>query len=271
MKCRAPRRLAAGLAALAMIAATGLAAPATAAEETPQSTAKGGLEGLAAPLSEAERRAIEGVVRDYILENPEIIREAVQILQQREQQASAERQRSAVKANLERLHDTGPLPVLGNPDGDVTVVEFFDYRCPYCRSVAPDLLRVIEDDGNVRLVLKEFPILGQESLFAARAAVAAAKQDAYETFHKRLMTEVNEVTRDSVLALAEDMGLDTAQLQADMNADGVDSYLRGSYGLAEALEIGGTPAFVVGDTLVPGALSAERLRTLIAEARDAAG
>ncbi len=270
MKCTPPRRLAAGLATLAVIAATGLVAPA-AAEDAPQSTAKGGWESLAAPLSEAERRAIEGVVRDYILENPEIIREAVQILQQREQQASAERQRSAVKANLERLHDTGPLPVLGNPDGDVTVVEFFDYRCPYCRSVAPDLLRVIEEDGNVRLVLKEFPILGQESLFAARAAVAAARQGAYETFHQRLMTEVNEVTRDSVLALAEDMGLDTAQLQADMNADGVDTYLRGSYGLAEALEIGGTPAFVVGDTLVPGALSAERLRQLIAQARNASG
>lgn len=267
MKAAASRALTAGIAAVAMTAAVTSWTPAAGADGK-QSRPKSLPKEVTQPFTDAESTAIENIVRSYILENPEIIREAVQILQQREQQATANRQRSAVQAHLDELHDPGPLPVLGNPNGDVTIVEFFDYRCGYCRGVAPDLMDAVEADGNVRLVLKEFPILGPESLFAARAAVAAAKQGAYATFHRRLMMDVNEVTQDSVMALAKDMGLDVEQLRADMNASGIDEALRASYSLAEALEISGTPAFVVGDTLVPGALQRDRLEKLIAEARE---
>ena len=220
-----------------------------------------------APLDSAERAAIEQVIRDYLAAHPEVVAEALSALRAREEEARAARQRTAVRGHARALADPGPLPVLGNPDGDVTVVEFFDYRCSYCRSVAEPLREVVAEDGNVRLVMKEFPILGEESVFAARAALAAAEQGAYAAFHEALMTELETVTPEAVLALAERLDLDRAKLEADMRAETVRETIQGSYRLAQALGIGGTPAFVVGETLVPGAVDAARLQELIAEAR----
>jgi protein-disulfide isomerase len=216
-----------------------------------------------------ERAAIERIVREYLLEHPEIIRDAARALQERERQAQQERQREAVRAHMAALHDPGPLPVLGNPDGDVTVVEFFDYNCPYCRSVTPTLLEAVEADGNVRLILKELPILRESSRMAARAAIASAAQGAYATFHTRLMAEVRDINRANVLDLAKRMGLDVDQLEADMDSRDTEQAIADTYRLAEAIGVGGTPAFVIGDTLVPGAVGRERLMQLIAEAREA--
>ena len=227
--------------------------------------------GASTPFNVAEEAAIERLVRNYILDNPEIIREAIEVLRTRQEQAESARQRHAVRAHKAALHDSGPLPVLGNPDGDVTVVEFFDYRCPYCQRVAPVVRDVIAEDGNVRLVMKEFPILGENSVLASRAAIAAAEQGAYAEFHDRLMADVDQVSRDHVMGLAETMGLDVAKLEADMRDDSVQGTIEGTYRLAQALGIGGTPAFVVGETLVSGALDAARLRNLIDQARSGEG
>lgn len=254
------------LAALILAVAAALAGPALAQDEAAQSKPQPG-----DIFDAGETEAIRAMIREYIMEHPEVIIEAVERMRQREQEAADARRQEALKAHQEALKDPGPLPVLGNPDGDVTVVEFFDYRCPYCRSVAPDLMEVVRDDGNVRLVLKEFPILGQASLFAARAAIAAARQDAYPEFHKKLMTEVQEVNQASVLKLAERMGLDTAQLQQDMQSAEVDQELQRTYRLAEALQIGGTPAFVVGDEMAPGAVGPDKLKEMIAKARQQEG
>jgi len=247
------------LTGLALILAVGSAGvPAGAQSES---------EVASAPLEAAERAAIEQVIRDYLKDHPEVVGEALSALRAREEEAQAARQRAAVRSHARALADPGPLPVLGNPDGDVTVVEFFDYRCPYCQRMAGPLREVVAEDGNVRLVMKEFPILGEDSVFAARAAVAAAEQGAYAAFHDALMTELDTVTPESVLALAERLDLDRAKLEADMRAEVVRETIQGSYRLAQALGIGGTPAFVVGETLVPGAVDAQRLRDLIAQAR----
>jgi protein-disulfide isomerase len=249
-----------------VLLALGTALPtAVAQEDAPQSTA----ESLEDPFTDREEDAVKGLVREYILENPQIIAEAVQILRQREQQAQADRQKAAVEAQTAALNDPGALPVLGNPEGDVTVVEFFDYNCPYCRGVAEDVLETVKADGNVRLVLKELPILRDSSRVAAQAAIAAAQQDAYEEFHRRLMTEVTKINRKNVFALAGRMSLDVEQLKTDMQSQATKRTLQASFQLAQNLEIRGTPAFVVGEKVVPGAVDADRLKDLIAEARAA--
>ena len=221
-------------------------------------------------LSEEERAAFEQVIRDYLLENPEIIGEAIQRLQLREQAREVERQQQAVARNGEALRYDPQSPVIGNPDGDVVIVEFFDYRCPYCKQVADDLRRVVEEDGNIRLVMKEFPILSEESEMAAKAALAAHKQGRYEDFHFTLMTDPGGLSEASVFAIAEDLDLDLDQLRADMESPEINRQLDQIYALAQQIGVRGTPAFVIGDELIPGAISIEAMRAKVAEARDGA-
>lgn len=220
------------------------------------------------PLSDAERTAIEDVVRDYILEHPEIIMEAVQRLQERQQAAEAERQSRELATRGAELFNDPADPVGGNPDGDVTVVEFFDYQCGYCKQVHPALNRLIADDDRVRVVYKEFPILGPASLTAAKAALASRAQGKYVAFHDALMAHRGPLDTDRILAIAEDVGLDTQKLKTDMDAPEVAEIITANLRLAEALNIRGTPAFVVGDQLVPGAIGLDALKELVDEARD---
>jgi protein-disulfide isomerase len=256
-----------GLAAVVMI----LAAAAIPAAAQQQSEPADVPESLSGPFDANETKAIQGIIRNYLLENPEVIVEAVEILRERQRQAEAQQREGAIKAHKAALTDPGPLPVLGNPDGDVTIVEFFDYRCPYCRSVADDLFETVEADGNVRLVMKEYPILGEESVAAARVAIATAAQGKYAEFHHKLITEVRNVSRESALKLAESMGLDMDKLKADMNDTWVDEELRRTFSLAQALSVSGTPAFIVGGTMAPGAIPAARLRQMIAQTREQQG
>ena len=219
-------------------------------------------------LSDAQEEAVRALVRDYLLENPEILIESLQLYDERRKAEAAARQREALTAHLEQLSGGPATPVLGNPEGDVVIVEFFDYRCPYCKKVADDLRQAVREDGNIRLVMKEFPILGPDSLVAARAALAAGAQGRYEDFHFALMAERGQITEDTVFAVAERLGLDVAKLQADMESEAVETEIRRTYDLAEALDIGGTPAFVIGDQVYPGALSMSDLRQAVASSRD---
>ena len=221
----------------------------------------------ASPFSPEEQDAIDRQVRDYILENPEIIMQAVQILRERQEQQAQDARRQGVKQHAEALRESGPLPVLGNPDGDVTIVEFFDYRCPYCRQVANLALETAKADGNVRVVYKEYPILGPDSEFASRAAIAASMQGRYAEFHKALMNDVQTVNQDSVMRLAEMMDLDIAQLKADMRSDRVTQTIQQTRQLGQQLQINGTPAFIVGTEVAPGAISRDQLEQMIARAR----
>jgi protein-disulfide isomerase len=215
-----------------------------------------------------DRAAVENIVRDYLLANPEIIVEAMGVLRERERVAEETRSRAAVASNYDALALSPNDPVAGDPDGDVVIVEFFDYRCPYCKRVLDPLIKAVEEDGNIRLVFKEYPILGPESVLAARAALASQKQEKYKEFHIALMSVEGPLNEANILNVAESIGLDTGQLQSDMSDPAIQRQIAANYGLANNLGIKGTPAFVIGREIVPGAITMEEMKSYIARARD---
>jgi protein-disulfide isomerase len=167
-----------------------------------------------------------------------------------------------------QLYGDPDTPEAGNPSGDVVVIEFFDYRCGYCRRSAPDLFGLVRDDSNVRLIYKEFPILGSGSMMASRAALASRKQGLYQPFHEALMTADIDFSEASVMEVAELVGLDAERLKADMEDPEITAHIEANYALAHALGIQGTPAFIIGDELIPGSLDRAELDKLIKQARE---
>ena len=214
-----------------------------------------------------DKAKTEQVIHDYLLAHPEVIVEALEKYQAQQEADAAKKQAQAMAERRDELIRAPDAPVLGNPSGDVTVVEFFDYRCPYCKTVAASFIELFEKDGNVRFVLKEYPILGPESEYAAKAALAAEKQGKYRDLHIALMSFKGKLTNPDVLRLATDVGLDVARLQKDMDSPEVAAMLKRNYELGEAIGIRGTPAFIVGDDFIPGAISAEDMQQRIAAAR----
>lgn len=212
-------------------------------------------------------KAIEEIVRSYILGSPELIREAVEVLQAKEQPSVEVRREEAMVRFAHELMFDPSSPVLGNPNGDVTIVEFFDYRCPYCKRMAEVVGALIKSDGHIRHVMKELPIFGPESVFASRAALAAAVQGKYEALHRLLMGARNSLDRDTVLKLARKADVDLEQLERDMGSPKIYDALGRIRDLAAALEVAGTPTFIIGREFVPGAISPEQLRSLVALAR----
>jgi protein-disulfide isomerase len=211
--------------------------------------------------------ALERAIHDYILAHPEVLIQSLRIAKEREENRGAE-QRKAVVASLKNdLIDDPRAPVRGNPSGDVTLVEFFDYRCPYCRQVEPFLQALIKSDHGLRVVVKELPILGAASVFAARVALAANKQGKYEQFHDAVMSKKSNIDETTILKLAEEAGVALDRLKTDMNSPEVISEIERTAEIAKALRLSGTPAFVVGNELVPGATDLESLQALLDEAR----
>jgi protein-disulfide isomerase len=224
---------------------------------------------LTAHAGELSENRVKELVLETIREHPEIVLEAVQIIKKQEQERQAVTAKSVLSDNRALLENDPNAPVLGNLNGDVTVVEFFDYNCPYCRRVKPHIETLLEADPNVRLVYREWPILGDGSIFAARAALASREQGKYEEFHWALMAMQGRAGEASVIRVAEDVGLDIATLRRDMQAPEVDAHIAGSMELSRALGFNGTPSFVIGDALVPGVIEAEQMIQLAQEARAA--
>jgi protein-disulfide isomerase len=209
---------------------------------------------------------VEKIVRDYLLREPEIIYQALQELQRREDEAKAARQREAIAANQDELLDAAHTPTGGNPDGDVSLVEFFDYRCAYCRRVVSSVRDLMDEDPDLRLVFKDLPVLGPDSVRAAKAALASRKQNRYVPFHFALMAS-DDLSIEGIRSTAAAVGLDPDRLERDMDAPEVLAAIDANYALANELGIQGTPAFVIGDQLIPGAVDKARLEQLIQEAR----
>ena len=244
-----------------ILAAAGLAASLIAAPAVTPALAQD------APLTATQRTEVEQIVRDYLLANPEVVYEALTVLQQREEMAAAERQREMVVAFRDQLEESPHSPIMGNPDGDVTLVEFFDYQCGYCKRMLDRVFQVAEDDGNLRIVFKEFPILGPQSTAAARAALASREQGLYLEFHNALMGFQGQLSDDVIFGLAREVGLDVGRLQADMESEAVSAEIAANLELARALDIRGTPAFVIGDNVVPGAVGLGVLQDMIEDVR----
>lgn len=221
-----------------------------------------------APFTDAQKSAIEDMVRDYILQNPEVVLESLRIMEERQRMAEEERLKLKLQQLKPALYQDPRDPSLGNPDGDVVLVEFFDYQCGYCKTMLQTLVDFAETDGKVKVVMKEFPILGPESLTAAKASLAAHKQGKYEAFHVAMMTLRGKLTEPAIFQTALEVGLDIDLLKADMESKGVLEHIRETRALAQELEIRGTPAFTIGDRLIPGAFGAAQLFELVSEARE---
>jgi protein-disulfide isomerase len=218
-------------------------------------------------MSPEQVQAIEKIVHDYLLRNPQVILDAVEQLEQkRNDEAQAAAKTAMAEHRDELLHDP-TSPVAGNPNGDVTIVEFFDYRCPYCKQVEPSLAQLRKDDPKLRFVYKEFPILGPDSVIASHAALAARKQNKYQPFHDALMAARGHLDEETIFAIAADAGLDIQRLKADMKSPEIETVISRNMALAHVLNINGTPGFVVGNQLVPGAVELADLKKLVAEAR----
>ena len=221
------------------------------------------------PLTAEQKQAVEQVIRDYFTKNPEFMIEVLQAAEAKlKQQKDADAQQTIALKRVELLDDA-TSPVGGNPKGDVTIVEFFDYRCPYCKQVEPSLETLIKDDPKIRVVYKEFPILGPESLYASRIALAAKKQGKYAAFHDAMMAAKGPINEEVILKTAAAAGIDVAKAKADMNAPDIEAIIKHNYALAEALNIQGTPAFIIGNTMTPGATDIDSLKKLVADARKA--
>jgi protein-disulfide isomerase len=223
--------------------------------------------GAAQSLTPDERGRIEQIIHDYLLSHPEVVLEALKATQAQDKQKQAEASRAAIAAKRKELLDDPADPVGGNPKGDVTLVEFFDYRCPYCKQVEPAVEAILKEDPKLRIVYKEFPILGKESTFAAHVAFAVLKQGKYAQFHDAMMAAKGDITEDAILKIAAAAGLDIAKLKADMNAPEIDQIIKRTYDLAETLGVNGTPGFVIGDNLIPGAADLATLKEMVATAR----
>lgn len=234
-------------------------APAARAEDAP-------------PLTQQQQDAVKKMIHDYIMENPQIISDAIEALREKEQLASDLAAKQALAQRKDEIFRDPDTPVFGNPKGDVSVVEFFDYRCPYCKGMFESLNDTVKKDGNIRLVMKELPILGPDSVVAARAAIASRAQGRYEAFHDALMRVDGPLTEDVVMKTAASVGLDTTRLKQDMDDPKVDKVIDGDLDLAKALNITGTPGFVIGEQIMSGAMPPDAFKQVVAEARkDAKG
>jgi protein-disulfide isomerase len=217
----------------------------------------------AAAISPSERPEIEKIIKEYLLENPEVLRDAMIELQRRQAAAEAKERAEAVQANKALIYDSPRGVVVGNRQGDVSIVEFFDYNCGYCKRALDDMMTMMQADPKLKFVLKEFPVLGPGSLDAAKVAIAVRMQDKsgtkYLDFHRRLLGTRGEANGERAMAAAKDSGLDMAQIEKDLKSEEIDATLLESVQLADALGISGTPSYVIGDQVVPGAVGAATL------------
>lgn len=255
---------------LALAAAVGLlAGPLVLATPAPAAEPVKATADVGSVLNEGQSRAVEALVRQFILDHPEVIIESMQNYQIRQQLAEQEAATAALATHRDEIKNDSSAPVVGNPKGDVTVVEFFDYRCAYCKRVLLSVRELLESDKNVRYVFKELPILGPDSVVASRAALAAwsIAPEKYFAFHGALMEARGNLGEEQVLEIAEKAGLDRKKVKDGMASPEAQKTIERNLELAQKLRIQGTPAFVVGETLVPGAVDLDQLKDLVATAR----
>jgi protein-disulfide isomerase len=233
------------------------------ASPTPSSASGMSMSGV----SIDQKGQIEKIVHDYLLAHPEVIRDAMIALQSKEEAQKADDQSQAVAANKDKLYRDPATPVAGNPIGDVTLVEFFDYHCPYCKAVAEPLAQLLKDDKGVRLVLKEFPILGEDSKLASKAALAAVAQGKYWEFHQALLAHRGTFDVDTIKTIAKNVGLNPEKLVADMGDAKVEPLIDSNRKLADSLDLSATPTFIIGGEVVEGAIPLDQIKALIKKAR----
>lgn len=245
------------LSALALALGLGVASPVLAQD-------------AAAPFTDAQRTAIEGIVKDYLIKNPDVLQEVLAEAEKRQVETQRLAQTAALKEARDLLLKGQHDVVAGNPTGDVTLIEFFDYNCGYCRKALSDVQALIKSDPKLRVVIKDFPVLGPESLEASEVAMAVAQQikgDKLFDYHQKLLESKGRVNGAKAIQVAKEMGLDTAKLQKDMVSPEVKAAIAENRGLGDRLGLSGTPAFIVGDEVIPGAVGVDPMRKTITDVR----
>src|SRR5919205_3820649 len=222
-------------------------------------------------ISDAQRGDIEKIVREYIIAHPEVLEEAMNELSKRQAAAEAEKHQATISKNADTIFNSPRGVTIGNKDGDVTFVEFFDYNCGYCKRAMADMMELMKSDPKLKVVLKEFPVLSAGSVEAAQVGVAVRMQDPtgkkYLDFHQKLLTGRGAADKARAMAVAKEVGLDMAKLEKDLNSAEVRSTLEENFKLAEAMGMNGTPSYVIGKQVVIGAVGVEALREKISNAR----
>ena len=222
-------------------------------------------------FSDEQRSQIETIIKDYLVSHPEVLEEASEELSKRQARATAEKHQAAIQQNADIIFNSPRGVTLGNKSGDVTFVEFFDYNCGYCKRAMADMLELMKDDSKLKVVLKEFPVLGPGSVEAAQVAVAVRMQDPsgkkYLDFHQKLLGGRGQADKARALAAAKDAGLDPAKIEKDMNSPEVRATIEESFKLAESMGMNGTPSYVIGKQVVVGAVGLDTLRQKINTAR----
>jgi protein-disulfide isomerase len=222
-------------------------------------------------FSDTQRGEIERIIKEYLVAHPEVLQEAMSELEKRQSAAELEKQITGVKQNKEVLFNSTHQVTLGNPKGDVTMVEFFDYNCGYCKKAMGDMLTLLKTDPNLKVVLKEYPVLGPGSLEAAQVAVAARMQDKtgkkYLDFHQRLLGGHGPADKARALAAAKEAGFDMARLEKDMASDEVRETLKENMKVADAIGLNGTPSYIIGSDVVIGAQGYDVLKEKVDAAR----
>ncbi len=223
----------------------------------------------AAAFTDEEKKEMGVIIRDYIITNPEVLEEAIAVLEARHNSEQAEQRGKALESVKELVFDSPRNVVVGNPKGDVTLVEFFDYNCGYCRKALSDLDQLIKADPNLRVVLREFPVLGQPSVEAAQVGVAVrmVAPEKYFAFHHALFQQQGPIDREKALAAAASVGINADELAKQANSPELNATLDESMKIAAALGLNGTPSYIVGDSVVVGAVGADKLKEAIATTR----
>jgi protein-disulfide isomerase len=225
----------------------------------------------AAEFSDSQRKEVETIIKDYLLANPDLLREMGQLLEQKEKLAEDEQRKGALVSNADQIFRDGTDFVVGNPNGKVTMVEFFDYNCGWCKKGFPEVMSLIKEDKDLKFVMKEFPIFGGDSDYAAQAAIAANKQGKYWDLHVAFFSHEGKITKEAVDEIAAAQGLDMARLKKDMESPETAGILERNRTLAQSLAINGTPAFIIDDKLVPGYLPKAELASTINDVRAKGG
>jgi protein-disulfide isomerase len=223
------------------------------------------------PFSDAKKAEIGDIVKNYLLTHPELIQEAMNALDQKQKDIEAAAQKSALVSLSNDLIKAENGVVLGNPKGDVTLVEFFDYNCGYCKKSLADMMGLMKDDPKLRLVLRDFPVLGPDSVEASVVALAVRKQlnaDQYMSFHQQLLTSRGRVGKERATEVAKNLGVDMVRLAKDIESGESRPLIEATMRAADSLRIGGTPAFVVGDGVIVGAVGQESLASAIKSVRE---
>jgi protein-disulfide isomerase len=222
-------------------------------------------------FSDPQRSEIEKIIKEYVVSHPEVLQDAMAELEKRQAAAEAEKSKTTIKDNAQTIFNSARQVTIGNPQGDVTLVEFFDYNCGYCKRALSDLMDLMKSDSKLKVVLKEFPVLGPGSEEAARVAVAVRMQDPtgkkYLEFHQKLLGGRGQADRARALAVAKDVGLDMTRLEKDMTSDEAKTTFAENIKLAESLGMNGTPSYVVGSEVVVGAVGLDGLKQKVNTAR----